>query len=122
MEYKNIIIILLIIIVILLAGIGVMLLNQTHAKEPVKIKITSDKEQYEGGELSIVLADLNKTPISKEIVNVTITDSKGKKWIVNAIKNKHSNDTQDYHFLQIRNKFFRQLDIAERIAVGICSP
>ena len=53
MEYKNIIIILLIIIVILLSGIGVMLLNQTHAKEPVKIKITSDKEQYEGGELSL---------------------------------------------------------------------
>ena len=68
MENKNIIIILLVIIVILAAAIGFTLLNPMHAKDPTKIKITSDKEQYEGGELSIKLTDLNKTPISKEIV------------------------------------------------------
>ena len=78
MENRNIIIILLVIIVALAAAIGFMLMNPTHTKEPCKIKITSDKEQYKGGELSIVLTDLNKTPLSKEIVNITITDKKGK--------------------------------------------
>ena len=55
MENKNIILILLVIVVILAAVIGFMLLNPTVAKEPTKIKITSDKEQYEGGKLSITL-------------------------------------------------------------------
>lgn len=86
MENKNIIIILLVIIVILAAAIGFALLNPMHAKEPTKIKITSDKEQYEGGELSITLTDLNKTPISKEIVNVTITNSKGKVVVDDVVK------------------------------------
>ena len=86
MENKHIIIILLVIIVILAAAIGFMLLNPNHAKEPVKIKITSDKEQYEGGELSIMLTDLNKTPISKEIVNITITNSKGKVVVDDVVK------------------------------------
>ena len=67
MDNKNIIIILVVIIVILAAAIGVMLLNPMHAKEPTKIKITSDKEQNEGGQLSIQLTDLNKTPISKPL-------------------------------------------------------
>ena len=86
MEHKNLIIILLVIIVILAAAIGVMLLNPTDVKEPTKIKITSDKEQYEGGELSIKLTDLNKTPISKEIVNITITNSKGKVVVDDVVK------------------------------------
>ncbi|WP_405306676.1 hypothetical protein [Methanobrevibacter sp.] len=85
MENKNIIIILLVIIVILAAVIGFLLFNP-HAKEPTKIKITSDKEQYEGGELSIKLTDLNKTPISKEIVNVTITNKKGKVVVDEVVK------------------------------------
>lgn len=78
MENKNIIIILIVIIVILAAAIGFTMFNLMHAKEPTKVKITSDKEQYEGGELSIQLTDLNKTPLSKEVVNITITNSKGK--------------------------------------------
>ena len=86
MEDKNIIIILIVIIVILAAAIGVTLLNPTAAKEPTKIKITSDNEQYEDGELSIKLTDLNKTPISKEIVNITITNSKGKMVVDNVVK------------------------------------
>ena len=86
MENKNIIIILVVIIVILAAAIGIMFLNPTSAKEPTKIKITSDKEQYEGGELSIKLTDLNKTPISKEIVNITITNSKGKVVVDDVVK------------------------------------
>ena len=49
MESKNIIIILVVIIVVLAAAVGFALLNPTNAKEPTKIKITSDKEQYEDG-------------------------------------------------------------------------
>jgi len=87
MENKNIIIILLVIIVVLAAAIGFILLNPTHAKEPTKIKITSDKEQYEkDGELSIKLTDLNKTPLSKEIVNITITDKNGKVVVDDVVK------------------------------------
>ena len=86
MENRNIIIILIVVIVILAAAVGVMLLNPTSAKEPTKIKITSDKEQYEGGNISIKLTDLNNTPISKEIVNITIYDNKGKVVVDDVVK------------------------------------
>ena len=86
MENKNIIIILLVIIIILLAAIGFMLFNQNFAKEPSKIEITSEKEQYEGGKLSVQLTDLNKTPISKELVNITIINSKGKVVVDEVVK------------------------------------
>ena len=86
MENRNIIIILLVIIVILAAAIGFVLLNPTVSKEPTKIKITSDKEQFEGGELSIKLTDLNKAPLSKEIVNITITNKKGKVVVDDVVK------------------------------------
>lgn len=86
MENKNIIIILIVIIVILAAAIGFAMFNPMHAKEPTKIKITSDKEQYEGGELSITLTDLNKTPLSKEVVNITITNGKGKVVVDDVVK------------------------------------
>jgi FlaG/FlaF family flagellin (archaellin) len=76
MENKKIIILLIAIIVVLAAVLGVMLLNQPN-KEATKVKITSDKSQYEGGELSIKLTGLNKTAISKEKVNIEITDKKG---------------------------------------------
>ena len=106
MENRNIIIILLVVIVILVAAIGVMMFNTSHAKEATKIKITSDKEQYEGGKLSIELTDLNKTPLSKEIVNVTIgkvvvddvvkTNSKGKAKLDLDLKKGKYNVTVSY--------------------------
>ena len=86
MENRNIIIILLVVIVVLAAAIGFMLLNPAHTKAPCKIKITSDKEQYKGGKLSIKLTDLNDTPISKEVVNVTVTDKKGKVVVDDVVK------------------------------------
>ena len=86
MENRNIIIILIVIIVILAAAIGFTMMNPMHAKEPTKIKITSDKEQDEGGKLSVQLTDLNKTPLSKEIVNITITNSKGKVVVDDVVK------------------------------------
>lgn len=86
MESKNIIIILVVVVLVLAAAMGVMFLNQTAAKEPTKIKITSDKEQFEGGKLSIQLTDLNKTPISKQVVNITIKNSKGKVVVDDVVK------------------------------------
>lgn len=78
MEQKNIIIMLVAIIVVLAAVIGFMVLNPMHAKEPTKIKIISNKTLYEGDDLSVKLTDLNKTPLSKEKVNITVKNSKGK--------------------------------------------
>ena len=86
MENKHIIIILLVIIVVLAVAIGFVLLNPAHSKEPTKVKVTSDKEQYEGGKLSIELTDLNRTPLSKEVVNITITDKKGKVVVDDVVK------------------------------------
>lgn len=86
MENKNIIILLIVIVVILAAAIGFAFLNPMHAKEPTKVKVTSDKEQYEGGEISIKLTDLNKTPVSKEVVNITVTNSKGNVVVDDVVK------------------------------------
>ena len=86
MENRNIIIILIVIIVILAAAIGFTMLNPKHVKEPTQINITSDNEQDEGGNLSVQLTDLNKTPLSKEIVNITITDSNGKVVVDDVVK------------------------------------
>ena len=89
MENKNIIVILIVIIVILAAAIGFTVLNPMHAKQPTKIKVTSNKTLYEGGDLSVKLTDLNKTPLSKQNVNITVKDSKGK---VVANKTVKTND------------------------------
>lgn len=86
MENKNIIIILLAIIVILSVIVGALFLQSINAKEPTIIKITSDNEQYEGGELSIKLTDLNKTPIPKEIINITISNEKGEVVVDDVVK------------------------------------
>ena len=86
MESKNIIILLVVVVVVLAAVIGFLLFNPSTAKEPTVLKITSDKSQYEGGELSIQLTDVNKTPISKEVVNITITNKKGKVVVDDVVK------------------------------------
>ena len=83
---ENIIIMLLVVIAILAVAVGVMMFNQSHAKEATEIKITSDKEQYEGGKLSVELKDLNGTALSKEVVNVTVTDKKGKVVVDDVVK------------------------------------
>ena len=76
MENKNIIILLIVIIVILAAAVGILFTQSINSKEPTKIRITSNKTLYEGDNLSIKLADLNKTPLSKEKVNITIKNSR----------------------------------------------
>ena len=87
MESKNIIIIvLLVIIAILAAAVGMALLNQQAEKTPTIVKITSDKEQVEGGKISLKLTDLSENPISKQIVSVKITDKKGKTVVDDVVK------------------------------------
>ena len=86
MESKNIIIILVVIIVILAAAIGFMVLKPMHVKEPTKIKITSNKTLYEGDSLSVKLTDLNKTPLSKEKVKITVKNSNGKIVVNKTVK------------------------------------
>lgn len=85
MDDKKIIIILVAVIAVLAVAVGMMFLQQ-NASEPTIVKITSDKSQYEGGELSISLTDFNKTGIGKEIVNVTVTNSKGKVVVDDVVK------------------------------------
>ena len=94
MENKNIILILTAVIVVLAAIFGAMLFNPTNAQEPTKINITSDKEQYEGGNLSIQLTDLNNTPISKEIVNITITNSTGEMVVDDVVKTNSTGEAK----------------------------
>ena len=86
MENKHIIIILVIIIVVLAAAIGMVFFNQSTAKDPSIVKITSDKKQSEDGKISIQLTDLSENPISKEIVNITITNKKGKVVVDDVVK------------------------------------
>lgn len=84
MDRNKIIIILLIVVIIgLVAGV---VMTSSPTKKDCKIKITSDKKQYKGGKLSIELTDLNKTPISKEVVNITITNKKGKVVVDDVVK------------------------------------
>ena len=87
MENKNIIIILVAVVIVLAVIAGAMFMQQSHAKEPTKLKITSDKKQTEGGKLKIQLTDTNKTALSKEIVNITVTDKKGKTVVDDVVVN-----------------------------------
>lgn len=86
MENKNIIIILVVIILVLAAVLGAVMFMSFNSKEPVKIVITSNNTLNEGENLTVQLADLNKTAISKQEVNVTVTDSKGKEVVNKAVK------------------------------------
>ena len=86
MENKNIIIILVAVVVIIAVVAGVMFMQSGNAKEPTKVKITSDKEQYEGGKLKVQLTDLNKTALSKQKVNVIVKNKKGKAVVNKTVK------------------------------------
>lgn len=86
MENKNIIIILVAVIIVLAVVLGVMFLHPSNAKEPTKIKITSNKTLTEGDNLSIKLTDSNSTAISNETVKITIVDKKGKAIVNETVK------------------------------------
>lgn len=86
MENKNLIIILVVIILVLAAVLGAVMFMSFNSKEPVKIVITSNKTLNEGENLTVQLTDFNKTAISKQKVNVTVTDSEGKEVVSKAVK------------------------------------
>ena len=86
MENKNIIIILVAAVVVLAVVAGVMFMQSDNAKVPTKVKITSDKEQYEGGKLKVQLTDLNKTALSKQKVKVIVKNKKGKVVVNETVK------------------------------------
>ncbi len=86
MEHKNIILILIAIVIVLAVIAGAMILKPGEDKQLTKVKITSENSQYEGGKLEIQLTDLNKTAISKEKVNVTVTNSKNKTVVQKTVK------------------------------------
>ena len=77
MENRNIIIILLIIVVILAVAVGVMFLSSSVAKQDTKLAIISNETLHEGDNLTVKLTDINGSGISKQMVNVTITDNDG---------------------------------------------
>ncbi|WP_296859093.1 hypothetical protein [uncultured Methanobrevibacter sp.] len=89
MENNNVVMFLLVIIVVLAAVFGIMFFQSLNSKEPSKVKIISNKTQYEGGKLSIQLTDLNKTPISKEKVNISITNKKDKVVVNKTVETNH---------------------------------
>ena len=74
MDRKYLILTLVVMMVVIAAAIAAVMFNPAEAKEPTQVNITSDSQQYEGGNLSLLLTDLNNTPISNQVVNVTITD------------------------------------------------
>ena len=78
MESKHILIILVILIVVIGVAVGVMFMPSSNAHKDSKITVTSNKTLYKGDNLTVKLTDLNKTPIKKAKVNVTITDKNGK--------------------------------------------
>ena len=68
----------LVIIALLAVVAGAMFLQIANAKEPTAVKITSNKTLYEGEDITLKLTNLNKTPLSKEKVKITVKNSKGK--------------------------------------------
>ena len=85
MENKNIIIILIIVVVIAVVAAGMMLMQSQNVQKDSKIA-TSGKTFYTGDDLSIILTDLNETPIKKETVNVTVYDKHGKVVVNKSLK------------------------------------
>ena len=83
---KIIIVILIIVVVILAAAMAAMMLPSLNAQKDSKIAIVSNKTLYEGDNLTVKLTDLNKTPIKKEFVNVTVVDKDGKVVVNKSIK------------------------------------
>lgn len=77
MENKNIIIILIVIIIILSVIAGTMFLQSGNSKKPTEVKVISDPELSQGDKLEIQLATLNGTAITKENVNIVISDKNG---------------------------------------------
>ena len=76
MDYNKIIIALVAILIVILVA-GIFILNPGHAKTDSKVIVTSNSTLHDGDSFSIVLTDLNNTPIANQVVNITIVDANG---------------------------------------------
>ena len=86
MDRKYLILTLVVMMVVIAAAIAAVMFNPAEAKEPTQVNITSDSQQYGGGNVSLVLADLSETPISNQLVNVTIADENGNEIVSDDVK------------------------------------
>ena len=136
MENKDIIIILLVIIVIFAVVIGLLWFNTTFTKESTKIKITGNATLDEGDNLSIILTDLNGTPLFNQTINVSIIDNDGSinhksvvtnekgKAILKINKNPGNysiNCTFEGNDNYMNSSAFRQINIKEKVEETISS-
>ena len=78
MDYNKIIIALVIVLITLLV-VGILFFNPLMAKEDVNLTITSNNSLYDGDNIVIFLSSVNGTPITNEVVNITIIDVNGGK-------------------------------------------
>ena len=79
MENNKIIIVLLLVIIVLLVVFAIMFINPTNARTDTKITVTSNNTLHDGQDFSIVLTDINGTPLTNQTVNISITDANGGK-------------------------------------------
>lgn len=66
--------------------LGSLFMPSLNAQKDSKIVISGNKTLHDGDNLTVKLTDLNKTPIKKESVNITITDKKGKVVVNESVK------------------------------------
>lgn len=76
MDNDRIIIGLLIVIVAMLVA-GLLMFNPLSAKNPTSIMVTSNGQLYDGDSFTILLTDINQTPIANQKVSVVIYDAGG---------------------------------------------
>ena len=68
---------LLIGVVIVLLIVGFAVSSTTFAKQDTAIRVTSNDTLYDGDYFSISLTDVNGTPLTNHVVNITIIDANG---------------------------------------------
>ena len=76
MDNNNVIYLLLTIVIILLIACFAVF-STSFAKQDTAIKVTSNNTLYDGDYFSISLADANGTPLTNQVVNITIIDANG---------------------------------------------
>ena len=76
MDYNKIIIALVVLLVVMIAA-GAIFLNPGHAKIDSRVIVTSNSTLHDGDNFTVMLTDLNNTPIANQRLNITIIDSNG---------------------------------------------
>lgn len=76
-ENNKIIIVILLIIIVLLVILGMMLFNSVDIRTTPSITVTSNVTLYEEDYCSLLLSDVNATPLVNQTVNITLVDANG---------------------------------------------